>query len=189
MNKKILFIFTATILTSGISFADDYLRDSATGEVVRSGTGLCWRTGYWTPAGAIKECDPEYFKDEAPKPAKKLVKLEADVLFKFNSYELSDKGKTKLNELLNETQNNSIYDVVGHTDRIGSEKYNQKLSLQRAQTVKNYLTKNRTNITVNSKGVGFSEPSGETTNCKGTKVTKQLISCLAPDRRVEITIE
>ena len=38
--------------------------------IARSGYGLCWRTGYWTPADAIKECDPAYVKEEpAPKAA------------------------------------------------------------------------------------------------------------------------
>lgn len=41
-----------------------YVRDSS-GTVVKSGHGLCWRVGYWTPAHAIAECDP----DLVPKPA------------------------------------------------------------------------------------------------------------------------
>src|SRR6185436_2015261 len=36
--------------------------------VWRSGTGLCWRTGYWTPAMAIKECDADLIKVAAPPP-------------------------------------------------------------------------------------------------------------------------
>jgi OOP family OmpA-OmpF porin len=38
------------------------------GEVVRSGTGLCWRTGYWTPAMAIEACDPDLVKKLLPPP-------------------------------------------------------------------------------------------------------------------------
>lgn len=187
MNKKII-IGSLLGLVATVSMADDYLRDESTNQVVRSGTGQCWRTGYWTPAGAIKECDPEYFKDEQT-PAKKIVKLEADVLFKFNSYELSEKGKSKLIEMLKESPTHTTYDVVGHTDRIGSAKYNEKLSTQRANAVKSFIEKNRSSSTVKATGVGFSEPSGLTSSCTGTKVTKKLIDCLAPDRRVVITIE
>ena len=68
--------------------------------VVKSGTGLCWRTGYWTPAMAIEECDPDLVKKPAPmaapapvpapapapapKPAAQKVTLAADALFDFN---------------------------------------------------------------------------------------------------------
>ena len=38
-------------------------------DVVKSGTGLCWRTGYWTPAMAIEECDPDLVKKVAPMAA------------------------------------------------------------------------------------------------------------------------
>ena len=44
------------------------------GYVVKSGTGLCWRTGYWTPAMAIEECDPDLVKKPAmAAPAKPAV--------------------------------------------------------------------------------------------------------------------
>ena len=36
------------------------------GYVAKSGFGLCWRTGYWTPAMAIAECDPDLVKKEEP---------------------------------------------------------------------------------------------------------------------------
>ena len=39
------------------------------GEVATSGTGLCWRTGFWTPAMAIAECDPDLVKKAAPAAA------------------------------------------------------------------------------------------------------------------------
>lgn len=185
MKNKIL--IGCTLLSAGTAIADDYLRDQSTGEVVRSGTGLCWRTGYWTPAGAIKECDPEYFNET--KQEKKVVKLNADVLFKFNSFVLSDEGKKQLSSLLKETPTHSTYEIVGHTDRIGSEKYNLNLSIKRAESVKDFVKSQRASLNIVTKGVGFSQPSGETNQCKGNKPTKSLIECLAPDRRVIITIE
>lgn len=188
MNKKIKQVGVLLgVMISGFASADDYLRDQSTGEVVRSGTGLCWRTGYWTPAGAIKECDPEYFPEK--KNEKQIMKISADVLFKFNSAQLSEQGRKQLSELLKNVPTHSTMEVVGHTDRIGSAQYNIKLSQERANTVSKYLQSQRASLNVVSKGVGFSEPSGETSQCKGTKATKKLIDCLAPDRRVIISIE
>jgi len=43
-----------------------YLIDSSN-QYVKSGYGLCWRTGYWTPAMAVAECDPDLVKKEEPK--------------------------------------------------------------------------------------------------------------------------
>jgi len=45
-----------------------YLIDSSK-QYVKSGYGLCWRTGYWTPAMAVAECDPDLVKKEEPKMA------------------------------------------------------------------------------------------------------------------------
>lgn len=42
-----------------------YLVDSS-GAIVRNGYGECWRTGSWTPAQAIAECDPDLVRKEAP---------------------------------------------------------------------------------------------------------------------------
>ena len=83
--------------------------------VVKSGTGLCWRTGYWTPAMAIEECDPDLVKKAAPaaapaaaakpapaaapKPAAQKVTLAADALFDFNKADLRAEGKAKLDKL------------------------------------------------------------------------------------------
>jgi len=45
-----------------------YVIDSSK-QYVKSGFGLCWRTGYWTPAMAVAECDPDLVKKEEPKKA------------------------------------------------------------------------------------------------------------------------
>ena len=63
----------ALTLTSSIAFAhgdkNGYLLDSNR-DVVRSGFGLCWHTGFWTPADAIEECDAGLVKrEEAAAPS------------------------------------------------------------------------------------------------------------------------
>ena len=106
--------------------------------VALSGFGLCWRTGYWTPAAAA-------------------IKLEVIL-------------------------------VVGHTDRIGSDSYNQKLSEKRAAAVKEYLVAKGIEANrVYTEGKGEKQPvTGD--KCKGNAPTKALIECLQPDRRADIEI-
>ena len=50
--------------------------------IARSGYGLCWRTGYWTPADAIRECDPAYAQEAFASFAKNsLISLVTALLF------------------------------------------------------------------------------------------------------------
>lgn len=111
------------------------------------------------------------------------------VYFDFNDSSLTDEAKSKLDGLLailksdKEIQNVSI---VGYADRIGSADYNQKLSRKRALSVKEYLaSQGYTNANVTKvRWVGKSKPS---TNC-GKQDRNTLISCLSPDRKVEIEV-
>lgn len=172
------------------------------GVVVRNTQGLCWRTNYWTPAMAIHECDPDLVKkadvvaDSGAKPAAtstsapEKITFSADALFDFNSAKLKPAGIQALNEFLNGLKGVK-YDLiiaVGYADRIGSDDYNKKLSLRRAESVKAHMV---------SKGIDanriFADGKGEANpvtghNCKGDKKTKALIDCLAPDRRVEVEV-
>jgi OOP family OmpA-OmpF porin len=74
ISRIILNVFAVASLTlAGIASADEitkegYLTDTR-GNVVKSGFGLCWRTGFWTPAMAILECDPDLVKKAEPKKA------------------------------------------------------------------------------------------------------------------------
>jgi len=192
--------------TSGIDTAGTvgYVIDQR-GYVAKSGTGLCWRTGYWTPAMAIEECDPDLVKKAeaapapaapaptpvpAPKPAAQKVTLSADALFDFNKAVLRSEGKGKLDKLAEDVKglNLEVIIATGHADRFGSDAYNQKLSEKRAAAVKAYLV---------GKGIDanrvFAEGKGETQHvtkpddCKGPK-SKKVIACLQPDRRVDIEI-
>ncbi len=127
-----------------------------------------------------------------PPPARfEKVTMSATELFTFNSAKLNP-NQPKLDDIANVLNANpSINGVVitGHADRIGSDKYNQKLSEQRAESVKTYLVgKGISADRLNAVGKGESMPVVE---CNDKK-RADLIKCLEPNRRVEveqITIE
>jgi OOP family OmpA-OmpF porin len=75
--------------------------------------------------------------------------------------------------------------ITGHTDRIGSTEYNQKLSEKRATDVKDYLVSQGVDASrLQVVGKGESEPVAA---CDGVKSRKALIECLQPNRRVVIS--
>jgi len=179
--------------------------------VAKSGFGLCWRDGYWTPAAAAAdkagcECDKDLLPKEAcepkgaagaaapaaaaVKPAGEKVTVAADALFDFNKAVLRPEGKAKLDELVSKAKAIKLEVIlaVGHTDRIGSDSYNQKLSEKRAAAVKEYLVAKGIEANrVYTEGKGEKQPvTGD--KCKGNAKTKALIDCLQPDRRVDIEV-
>jgi OmpA-OmpF porin, OOP family len=218
-TKKCMFVSVALALLPGIVIAQSdqtdkiqgYLLDSR-GAVVKNNYGQCWRTGYWTPAMAIAECDPDLVKKvEAPAPkavavaptpapvvaalvpakvAPSKVSLSADALFAFDKSTLKPEGKQELDRLvqdLNGVSYESIH-VTGHTDRIGSEKYNQRLSEERANAVRDYLAgKDIPTSRISVEGKGETQPTTGLGDCTGPK-SKKLIACLQPDRRVDIEV-
>jgi len=187
---------------------EGYLVDTR-GEVAKSGFGLCWRTGYWTPAMAIEECDPDLVKKPVvqapapapqqlaavappppPKPAAARVKLNADTLFDFDKAILRPAGRDALDAFDAKTRdiNPEVITAVGHADRFGSDAYNQNLSERRAMAVKTYLTgKGIADNRIYTEGKGEKQPMTKADECKGPKSAK-VIACLQPDRRVEIEV-
>lgn len=79
----------------------------------------------------------------APEVTTKTFTLKSDVLFNFNKATLKPEGQQALDQLYTQLSNMDPKDgsavVLGYTDRIGSEQYNQKLSEKRAQSVVDYL--------------------------------------------------
>lgn len=138
------------------------------------------------PAPAPKTPLP---KKETPKPPPpQTISLPADVLFDFNKSTLKPEGKTKLDEMLRTVGSARLEDVrvIGHTDRLGSTAYNQKLSEHRANAVKNYLiSKGISADRLRAEGRGKTQPVTRPADCQGLP-RKKLIACLQPDRRVDI---
>jgi len=119
--------------------------------------------------------------------------IAADALFSFNKAGIDDllpEGKTQLDELVAKLQDVYVQidhiKLVGYTDRLGSEQYNQLLSERRANTVKEYLrTKGITNP-IDTSGRGEADPVVQCENAG--KPSKALTDCLQPNRRVTVEV-
>lgn len=121
--------------------------------------------------------------------------LSADALFAFDRGDLAGllpQGRQALDALVQrlDTQYAQIERIrlVGHSDRLGRPAYNQRLSEQRAWTVKQYLQQHGIAAPIQADGVGARAPTAATAQCVGTSATPALTRCLQPDRRVSVEI-
>ena len=125
----------------------------------------------------------------ACKPTLETVTITAEKLFGFDKAKLKDEGKAALDDAAAKIKANPDVELVmvtGHTDRIGSDKYNQKLSERRANQVKDYLVAQGIDASrLHAVGKGEAEP---VVACAGVK-GKKAIECLAPNRRVVLSAE
>ncbi|OED11463.1 OmpA family protein [Burkholderia sp. A2] len=117
--------------------------------------------------------------------------LQSDALFAFGKSSIDSMlpaGKAQLDDAIERIKRHKEVTgivVVGHTDRIGSDKVNEPLSRARAQTVRGYLVSHGLNGSIiQAEGVGSSEP---VTHCPPGR-SSAVIACLQPDRRVSITV-
>jgi len=121
-----------------------------------------------------------------PAPVLKKFTLSASELFAFNSAKLAP-NQPRLDEVaatMNANSDIASVTIVGYTDRLGSKAYNQKLSEQRAQSVKAYLeSKGVAASRLTAVGKGEADPVAE---CKTVKKHADLVKCLEPNRRVVI---
>jgi OmpA-OmpF porin, OOP family len=121
------------------------------------------------------------------------VVLSANVLFAFDRRGLADllpEGRGQLDQLV--ARLDRVYarvdrlELVGHTDRLGTEAYNAKLSTDRADTIKAYLQQQGVKADIVAVGRGAAEPLPNLTCSQRTQAA--LAACLQPNRRVEISI-
>ena len=120
------------------------------------------------------------------------ITINADGLFAFGRYGFSDlepKGRENLHNLAGQIKSGyktlQAIDVVGHTDRIGSPEANMKLSIARANTIKQYFIDQGIPAgLIRAQGAGASKPL---VFCQGN-VDPAVIACLMPNRRIEVTV-
>ncbi|MEK7232017.1 MAG: OmpA family protein [Pseudomonadota bacterium] len=212
-----IFALSSAIALAQDAKNQGYLLDQNMNIVTSATTGLCVRTSDWTPARAVAQCDPDLVKKpappapkaapapkkEAPKPTlppkkeappkllPQKINFSADALFDFDKAALRPEGRAMLDELTRLLQgaNYEVILAIGHTDRIGTAAYNQKLSVRRAEAVKKYLTEkgippNR----VYAEGKGKTQPLTKPSDCKRGLSRAQLIACLQRDRRVDVDV-
>ena len=205
---------SAAFAHSGDPVVPGYWQDSNR-HVVKDNYGECWRTGYWTPSMATAECDSGLMKkevvaakantvpaqplvppDQGPdKPALR-VTIQAETLFDFDKAVLRADGKKTLDDevvaKMKEHPEVEVILVTGYTDRIGSAKYNQKLSEKRANAVKSYIVNQGIDSNrVEAVGKGKSDPVAECNDIKGAqnRHNKKLVACLQPNRRVVVEVK
>jgi OOP family OmpA-OmpF porin len=129
-----------------------------------------------------------------PPPTRVLTRIaiSVDSDFDFDKDNLNASGKKVLDDFIRDVRGMKYEHIVvrGNTDRIGTEAYNMKLSVRRAETVRNYLiaTGGIAAVKLDTSGVGESQPETKSGECNNLKDRKALINCLQPDRRVDIEV-
>ncbi len=206
LNKVAMLFASAALVTAAGAQTVDNWKNGSNELVWKNGTNeLCWRDAFWTPATAFPGCDgaivapapaapapvaatpaPAAAPAPAPAPAAPAtvatkVTYAADAFFDFNKSVVKPEGKAKLDDLVGKIKdiNLEVIIAVGHTDAVGSDAYNQKLSVSRSEAVKAYLVskgieKNR----VYTEGKGEKQPVADNKTAEGR----------AKNRRVEIEV-
>jgi OOP family OmpA-OmpF porin len=127
----------------------------------------------------------------APKRCDGAATLQKDETFPFDRYALTPAAKTRLDrDVIGRLATCASVEAVvveGHADRIGSQQYNQKLSERRADSVKAYLvSKGADRNKIETIGMGKTVPAKF---CPDIKDRKELITCLAPNRRAIVAVK
>ena len=203
LNKVAMLFASAALVTAAGAQTIDNWKNGNNELVWKNGTNeLCWRDNSWTPATAAPGCDGAIVPVVAPAPAAPVVvappvaapavvpvappaatkvTYAADAFFDFDKSVIKPAGKEKLDDLIGKIKgiNLEVIIAVGHTDSVGSDSYNQKLSVRRSEAVKAYLVskgieKNR----VYTEGKGEKQPVADNKTAEGR----------AKNRRVEIEV-
>jgi OOP family OmpA-OmpF porin len=200
LNKVAMLFASAALVTAAGAQTIDNWKNGNNELVWKNGTNeLCWRDANWTPATAAPGCDGAIAPAMAPTPTAtpatptpppvaaqpqvtaSKVTYAADAFFDFDKSVLKPEGKAKLDDLVGKIKdiNLEVIIAVGHTDSVGSDAYNQKLSVRRSEAVKAYLVskgieKNR----VYTEGKGEKQPVADNKTAEGR----------AKNRRVEIEV-
>ena len=210
------------LVASGAAMADSSFNNEKYGytisqqsrEVVRSnyephGAHECWENSFLNGEVdrlGLVECgdrQPEEptTQDTVPTEREEVLSLSSKFLFGFDKYNLRPEARATLDELAQRLSQSNVQSVrvEGHTDFMGSDKYNQALSERRANTVSEYLVGHGVPADkISAVGLGESQAK-MTEQCQqevrnlGRRVSaarkrKALIACIEPDRRVDVRI-
>ncbi|MFZ3003105.1 MAG: OmpA family protein [Undibacterium umbellatum] len=121
-----------------------------------------------------------------PQPVSEKVTFSAEALFDFDKSVVKPEGRLALDDLLNKLQgmNTEVMITVGHTDSIGSDDYNQKLSIRRAEAVKAYLvSKGIDSSRVYTEGKGETQPVADNKTSEGRAKNRRVTVEVVGSRR------
>ena len=203
LNNVASLVALAALSTGALAQTNDNWQ-SNNGIQWKNGTNeLCWRDANWTPATANPACDgalkpaaaavPAPTQQSAPAPApapapavvpvatSEKVTFAADAFFDFDKSVLKPEGRAKLDDLISKMGgiNLEVIIAVGHTDSVGTDAYNQRLSVRRSEAVKSYLvSKGVERNRVYTEGKGEKQPVADNKTAAGR----------AKNRRVEIEV-
>ena len=196
--KTVLGVAASSALMAGIAMAHEggtaneaYVGDSSKHYITDS-AGRCVYTSSWSKELATKECNPELFPEVAeapaappppPMPVYEKHTVSATALFDFDKAVLKPAGKEAIHGIDEEIKSSKAkvidINVVGHTDSVGTEEYNQQLSVRRANAVKDYMVSEGIDPgIIDVKGMGEAEPVASNDTAEGR----------AKNRRVEISV-
>ena len=150
------------------------------------------RSFYWKPESCAELIHPPVVADKH-EPKEQTFTLSTDALFIFDKSDAADikpDGREQLAALAKKIAaagpGVASIRVVGYTDRIGSDAYNDALSKRRAETVMSYLEEHGVAADkISAEGRGKADPVVECTQSKRV----ELIDCLSPNRRVEVKVD
>lgn len=204
LNRMALLVASVTLASAAAAQTVDNWTNGSGDLVWRNGTNeLCWRNNYWTPATAHPDCDgaikplppvaaaPAPAPEPAPAPPPPPVvaapapvltsTFQAETLFDFDKSVIKPGGKAALDGLVADMSKVNVETLiaVGHTDAIGTDAYNQALSIRRVEAVKAYLvSKGVPADSIKTEGKGESQPVASNQTREGR----------AQNRRVEIEV-
>jgi OOP family OmpA-OmpF porin len=121
-----------------------------------------------------------------PQPVSEKITFSAEALFDFDKSVVKPPGKQALDDLLNKLQgmNTEVMITVGHTDSVGSDAYNQKLSIRRAEAVKAYLVSKGIDATrVYTEGKGETQPIADNKTSDGRSKNRRVTVEVVGSRR------
>ena len=180
------------------------------GDIDMVSVGLVYRFGGPEPERVARAVAPEPVRAVVPAPVTmqapppppvpvapavvvpKRVSLSAESLFGFDADTVKPEGRMALDQFARDLAGTTYGSVrvQGHTDRLGSEAYNQRLSEQRAAAVKSHLvTAGKLDASkISAIGMGETQPVTQPEDCQGNQRTPALVVCLQPDRRVDVEV-